>query len=496
MNVTTKPKRRFASVTWQMSFIVLAGLGAAMAVILSVGVPLVTSLAELVSDNKQIDIVSNGRIQLAELFKLRRQVVETQVADCTARHTLEHCVVTVNSESVTLVPAQQSADFPAGEATWWLDENTIFVKNGDDVFRGSFSWQPVKPLATDMSSLISTREHLGLISGKLQSSLSETLVMAAIAGAGLCLLLIGALSYRMRRQYAALSNYIKTLARGSAEDIPAVLNFAGDLTRLATDVHGLSLDLADAREKAITKAIETERMSVWQTTARKMAHEIKNPLTPISLVGEQLSVTAGKVNNPQLAELLTEAGRIISEETTSLDRMVKDFTAFARLPKPERSPQNLHCVLDDFVTRNRCQSAVTLNYSSNGQIDDMHALVDASMLHQIFHNLVNNARWAADPKPVRVTFTLSQSGEFWTIDVTDNGPGVPLALRQTLFDAYVTSRSTGDREKGMGLGLTICRQIATDHGGDLRLLSTSETGTTMRLTIPRYISSEFTGDIR
>jgi C4-dicarboxylate-specific signal transduction histidine kinase len=106
------------------------------------------------------------------------------------------------------------------------------------------------------------------------------------------------------------------------------------------------------------------------------------------------------------------------------------------------------------------------------------------MLRQIFHNLVNNSLLAKAPDAVSISIEVSATVDEVVIDVTDDGPGVPVALRQSLFDAYVTSRSTGEKEKGMGLGLTISRQIAIDHGGSLVLLHSSGQGTTMRLKLP------------
>ncbi|MCX6116302.1 MAG: ATP-binding protein [Proteobacteria bacterium] len=106
------------------------------------------------------------------------------------------------------------------------------------------------------------------------------------------------------------------------------------------------------------------------------------------------------------------------------------------------------------------------------------------MIRQIFHNILNNAVNACEPNIVKVSFMLSQSEKSLVLDIKDDGPGVPESLRETLFNAYVTSRSTGEKSKGMGLGLTICRQIAHDHGGQIELYSTGNQGTTFRLTLP------------
>jgi nitrogen fixation/metabolism regulation signal transduction histidine kinase len=226
-------------------------------------------------------------------------------------------------------------------------------------------------------------------------------------------------------------------------------------------------------------------MSVWQTVARKVAHEIKNPLTPIGLVGEQLQIIARQTQDPKLKHILNESSRIIGEETNSLNRMVREFTAFGRLPTPKLQKADLGQLVKDFVERNQNSYDNSVCIQFDGQnYSDSHAHVDSSMIHQILHNLLNNARLAKAPSSVQLKISLSKTDPFWALDVTDDGPGIPPEIQERIFDAYVTTRSTGDKEKGMGLGLTISRQIAVDHGGTLTLHTTSSAGTTIRLCLP------------
>lgn len=468
------------SLTTQLTFIILAGLIAATLVVLAVGVPIVRGLSELASDTRQLEIVSESRLQLAELYKLRRSVVEVQMRDCRDREQLPWCTLQIAGEKIKFQSVSPK-DYPDFEGDFtWTQENQLLVKDGKSILKADFSWMPVQPLANEIANWLSTREHLGLVGNDLTKSLSLTLVGAALLGASLCLVLMWVFSLRMRHQYGALSGYIKTLATGETREIPTVLQAAGDLSTLAIDVHRLSVDLASAK----VQALEAERMNVWQTTARKVAHEIKNPLTPISLVGEQVGVVAAQIPDVKLSQLLKESSRIIQEEIQSLNRMVKDFTAFARLSKPNMTTQNLDSIVRDFVTRNQTADGAILQMKSTTH--EAFVSIDAAMMHQILHNLVNNARLAKTSGRVTVSFCLLDTESHWHLDIQDDGPGVPESMQSKMFDAYVTSRSTGDREKGMGLGLTISRQIAVDHGGHLVLAHTDSSGTTMRLSLPKH----------
>lgn len=468
----------------RMVWIVLGGMIVTAGVGLWASIPIVRSLAEMASDNKQNEMLGETRLHLVDLYKMRRRFVEGNILRCLSSHKdLGSCDLDITGEPLFLnrMPSAEAVGIDIADSAArisWPSESLVHVYDGKNYWQASLPIKPVRPLADEISGWLTAHEHLNLVIDNLKNSLIMTLVITAFGGVFVCLLLMSIFSRRMRSQYRALRDYIQTLSRRGTQPVPEVLESKSELSVLAKEVYGMSFELAMAQERMV----EAERMSVWQTMARKVAHEIKNPLTPIGLVGEQLALVAQRIQDASLKSTLCESSRIIVEETASLNRMVREFTAFARLPKPQMQRIDLNGLIKDFVDRNQMVDGPVLAMKSESNVAWIDA--DPAMLHQIFHNLVNNARLAKSPERVHILFEWKVLDHFWLIDVIDDGPGVPETLRAKMFDAYVTSRSTGEKEKGMGLGLTISRQIASDHGGTLQLHHSDANGTTMRLKLP------------
>jgi two-component system nitrogen regulation sensor histidine kinase NtrY len=204
-------------------------------------------------------------------------------------------------------------------------------------------------------------------------------------------------------------------------------------------------------------------VSAWQEVARRLAHEIKNPLTPIQLAVQELAskYTGG---DPAYTRLLATAQEIMNEEVGSIRRLVDDFSAFAKLPKVEPAPLDLAQVVEDFARAHpEWQQGLELATSEH-----VGALCDRMMLGRVLANLVENASQAATAagrKPrIRITVASSAAEHAAQLLVDDNGPGVTETVRDRIFDPYFTSK-----EQGTGLGLAIVRKIMLDHGGDVRL---------------------------
>lgn len=484
-NSCQSERRNFWKRNWltvRLGLIVVFGLFLTAAISLWASIPIVKSLAQLTTDSHQLEVFSDTRLQLVELHKLRRALIETKVQNCGE---FSACNITVAGQHATVKKITDNKT-PKGNDIQWDSETDFRAFDGKSWWAFHIGLKPVQPLAEDLASWLSAHEHLGLISDDLTSSFIITMVATAVIGVTICLMLVFFLSQNLRGQYASLAEYIRTLAGGITKPIPQLLQNKGELSGLAREVHGLSQDLADAQKRLI----DAERMSVWQTVARKVAHEIKNPLTPIGLVGDQLQLLAKQSSDPKLQKILHDSGRIIGEETASLNRMVKEFTAFGRLPTPKLQKADLIQLVQDFVDRNQNSYDNTVGIELSSTLADAKCHADGAMIHQVLHNLLNNARLAKSPESVKLNIILSKTDNFWAVDVTDNGPGIPSEIREKIFDAYVTTRSTGEKEKGMGLGLTISRQIAHDHNGSLTLHTTGSDGTTMRLCLPIYVDSK------
>lgn len=225
----------------------------------------------------------------------------------------------------------------------------------------------------------------------------------------------------------------------------------------------------------VTDLVTAQRTAAWGDVARRIAHEIKNPLTPIQLSAERLKRKFSReVAEPEKLGELTD---VIVRQTEDLRRIVDEFSKFARMPEPEASRQDLTA-----LTR----EAVTLQKTGNPEVRVQADLpdgpvwgdVDKTLIAQALTNLIKNAVEATETRSDRgeafdreVRVTLCQSEAEAVIAIEDNGPGFP-ADRARLFEPYVTTR-----EKGTGLGLPIVKKIVEEHDGDLRLEDAEAFGT-------------------
>jgi signal transduction histidine kinase len=209
-----------------------------------------------------------------------------------------------------------------------------------------------------------------------------------------------------------------------------------------------------------------QKVSAWQEVARRLAHEIKNPLTPIQLAVQELG-SKYRGEDAGYARLLTTAQEILKEEIDSMRRLVDDFSAFAKLPKVEPAPIDLGQVVEDFV---RGHNAWQPHVRFEKPAAPVEALCDRMLIRRVLANLIENAVQAAEgagrvPEVVlHVEADRGGDDDRGRIDIVvdDNGPGVPASARERIFDPYVTTK-----ENGTGLGLAIVRKIVIDHGGDV-----------------------------
>lgn len=220
----------------------------------------------------------------------------------------------------------------------------------------------------------------------------------------------------------------------------------------------------------VTDLVSAQRMAAWGDVARRIAHEIKNPLTPIQLSAERIRRKfGGKVGEG--AEALDQMTGVIIRQTADLRRIVDEFSKFARMPEPETALQDLSDLVRDAVLLQQTgQPDVTI--AMDVPDEPAMAQVDSTMLSQALTNLIKNAgeaietlrcEGAPEDHLPRIEVRLEKSGDTARITVADNGIGLP-EDRARLFEPYVTTRS-----EGTGLGLPIVKKIIEEHGGSLTL---------------------------
>jgi len=222
----------------------------------------------------------------------------------------------------------------------------------------------------------------------------------------------------------------------------------------------------------VTELVSAQRLAAWGDVARRIAHEIKNPLTPIQLSADRIKRKFARQLPAEEAETLEALTGVIVRQTNDLRRIVDEFSRFARMPEPDRRPVDLVELVRDALT---LQDAGQLGVVFTSEIPDTPLIVDvdSTMISQALTNLLKNAGEATEglieagraPEGYQphVDLKMTVEGDRAIITIADNGIGLP-EDRARLFEPYVTTR-----EKGTGLGLPIVKKIIEEHGGTLDL---------------------------
>ncbi len=262
------------------------------------------------------------------------------------------------------------------------------------------------------------------------------------------------------------------------------LNLGGEERRLLINVVGFSTEGvyrgAVAVFEDISELERMQRMAAWREVARRIAHEIKNPLTPIKLSAQRLARKfGGQVDDPAFAQ----STQLIVRQVEHLQGMVQEFSAFAKLPEVKPQPDHLEPLLQGITDLFRnSHSAIVWELHIPAPLPELP--MDREALHRAFMNIYTNAAEALEqsgaPAPhVHTTAVYQASLNLVRIDVADNGPGLTEEERSRLFEPYF-SRKKG----GTGLGLTIVRSIVADHRGYVRALPNEGGGTVLVMELP------------
>ena len=227
----------------------------------------------------------------------------------------------------------------------------------------------------------------------------------------------------------------------------------------------------------ITHVLQAQRDAAWTEVARRLAHEIKNPLTPIQLSAERLQHKLAAKLGLADADMLKRSTQTIVNQVSALKNMVEAFRQYARMPEPTRQELDFN----DLV-----REVLMLYESLAGRLQvelapDLPRMVgDPAQLRQVIHNLLQNAEDAlADAEnPCIVVRTQAQAGGLW-VTISDNGSGFPHELMQRIFEPYVTTKP-----KGTGLGLVIVKKIIEEHGGSVEIANVAPHGARVTLNFP------------
>ncbi|MCL5669196.1 MAG: ATP-binding protein, partial [Gammaproteobacteria bacterium] len=229
----------------------------------------------------------------------------------------------------------------------------------------------------------------------------------------------------------------------------------------------------------VTALIQAQRDAAWGEVARRLAHEFKNPLTPIQLSAERLRHKYLKTLDAREGELLDRLTHTIVQQVEVMKDMVNAFADYARNPQLQTRPLDVNRLINEVLDLYRGQrSSAQFQTQLEDSLPPVEA--DAGRLRQLLHNLIKNALEATPDSRARITLsTHSVPPDFVEISVRDYGPGIPREIMAQIFEPYVTTKP-----RGTGLGLAIVKKIAEEHGGALSAENPPDGGARLVLRLP------------
>jgi nitrogen fixation/metabolism regulation signal transduction histidine kinase len=235
----------------------------------------------------------------------------------------------------------------------------------------------------------------------------------------------------------------------------------------------------------VTTLLQAQRDSAWGEVARRLAHEIKNPLTPIQLSAERLRRKLLPNLAPEQSELVDRATHTIVQQVESMKLMVNDFSDYARMPTMEPTPLDINSlVLDTVELYKGDQKSVDIQLDLD--TNSLNIRGDSVRLRQVIHNLIKNAIESM-PEGEKCTLTINTfpfeytNAKYAGIEIADNGPGFPTDVLGRAFDPYMTTKP-----KGNGLGLAIVKKIIEEHNGVIRATNQKQGGAAINIRFPLY----------
>ena len=242
-----------------------------------------------------------------------------------------------------------------------------------------------------------------------------------------------------------------------------------------------------------SELLRAQKAAAWHEVARRIAHEIKNPLTPISLSAERIARHLERSSTtPEFARIVRDCTRIIQEEVGSVKSLVDEFSQFARFPAAQPQPSDLNDVVESAlaVFSGRLEG-ITIHKSLGADLPVVN--LDREQFKRVVVNLIDNAAEAMKEVPWRHLFIRTQAPTPDTVElvVADSGTGISPEDREKLFLPYFSTK-----ERGTGLGLAIVAHILTDHGAQIRVEDNTPTGARFTIEVPAAVETMMGTEVR
>ena len=339
--------------------------------------------------------------------------------------------------------------------------------SGRSYWSRSFSLESVPGPGATISGLVSTAAADQTI-----AALRVTSAFLGLLGLGIAIALGWVWSRQVTRPVEQLARFSERIAQGHWDE-PLTLHSVRELETLVSALDRMRADLATYRDRLVA----SERQAAWSQMARLVAHEIKNPLTPIAVSVADLK-RSFELDRSDFPEILDQAARTITEQVESLKRILQEFTDFARLPGPRFEPCRLSSLWADLSTLYGGDIAAG-RLSMTAVAQDAVFSADPGQLRQALVNLIKNGLEAVDLDG-RVEVSARADEAAVEFIVADSGPALSAQQKASLFTPYFTTKPHGS-----GLGLTIVERIVGEHRGTITVESEAGRGTRFRLRIPR-----------
>lgn len=315
----------------------------------------------------------------------------------------------------------------------------------------------------------------------LKRDILKTAGVVSLAALLIGLLLSWWISRRITRPVEELSAAAREVATGRW-DTQIEVNSSDEIGQLAGAFNDMTRTLAAQKEKLV----QTERVAAWRELARRLAHELRNPLFPLQITVENLQ-RARQLGPAQFQEVFSEGTATMKAELANLNSIVGRFSDFSKMPTPKFVPVNVNESLRNSIRLFEAQftavgkPSITTEYFLSESLPEIDG--DPDLLHKAFQNLVLNAM---DAMPAGGTLTLrtSDRGETVRIEVVDTGKGLTPEECSRLFTPYYTTKV-----QGTGLGLAIVQSVISDHHGTISVSSEENRGTTFQIDLPKHQAS-------
>jgi signal transduction histidine kinase len=227
---------------------------------------------------------------------------------------------------------------------------------------------------------------------------------------------------------------------------------------------------------------DLSRLQGWQNIARTVVHELRAPLAPVQILSESLVRKYQALPAESFAQFLAQASTLLREQAAVMQRLIENFTTFAKLPEPQFHKIDMAEFLRTFVNSNKSARA---NLVFHNNAPKTEVLADSSLLQRLFYNLLRNALEANPEGTLDIEYYITASDSSAVVNTKNSGKIIPQSVAENLF-GFKQPTSAGNK---LGLGLTIVHKIALDHKGSFALVSNSEeSGVIFELTIPRATS--------